>query len=323
MLDSTFKPPLLHFNGHAQSIFPSLFRKVKIEYRRERLELNDGDFIDLDWHEKGSENLVIVTHGLEGDSTRHYVTGLIKKFSDKGFDGLGWNCRSCSGEMNRLPRFYHHGDANDLKAVVEYAVSKQYKKIYLVGFSMGGSLTIRYLAENSEILSSKIIGATTASVPLDLTASVKELDKPGKRFYQKRFLKKLFVKLKVKSATFPDNKLLDCNTYWQNIKNFEDFDNTYTAPLHGFENAQDFYAKASSKPLLGKVNVPVNIIQAINDPFLTPECLEIDSFKNNKNLVLILTQKGGHVGFRQAGKFFTYTEEKAYEHCNYLLSMVL
>src|SRR6478735_1008201 len=138
------------FNGHMQTIFPSIFRKVKFDYHlRERLELPDGDFVDLDWSFVTPERkkLVIITHGLEGDSRRHYVLGMAKIFTQNGFDALGWNCRSCSGEMNRLPRFYHHGDALDLKAVVDYAVSKKYTTIALVGFSMGGSMTLTYLGQ--------------------------------------------------------------------------------------------------------------------------------------------------------------------------------
>jgi uncharacterized protein len=311
-MTSDFKSPWYLFNGHAQTIFPSIFRKVPVNYSRERLELNDGDFVDLDWQiNAGNDKLVIVTHGLEGDSGRHYVTGVVNALANYGFDGLGWNCRSCSGEMNRLPRFYHHGDASDLKAVVEYAQGKHYSEIYLVGFSMGGSLTVRYLAENKNILNSKIKSAIVASVPLDLLSSVKELDKSGKRFYQARFLKKLYKKIIEKSQMYPDHSIIKADHYWEKIKNFADFDNAYTAPLHGYQNATDFYTRASVKPLLDKIIIPLTIVQAINDPFLTPECLEIDAFLTNKNVNLTLTKTGGHVGFLQKGKNVTFVEELA------------
>jgi uncharacterized protein len=213
--------------------------------------------------------------------------------------------------MNRLPRFYHHGDASDLKIVVEYAQKMAYDEIFLVGFSMGGSLTARYLAENASILSPKIKGAIVASVPLDLLSSVKELDKSGKRFYQNRFLKKLYVKIKIKSQMHPNHPIIKADKYWVRIKNFADFDNAFTAPLHGFNDATDFYIRASVKPLLDKITVPLHIIQAINDPFLTPECLEIDDFKANSNLELYLTKTGGHVGFLQKGKKISFVEEMA------------
>jgi hypothetical protein len=284
---------------------------VPLKVERERLELPDGDFLDLDWHFNRSKNLIIATHGLEGDSTRHYVTGIIKKFAEKGFDGLAWNARSCSGEINRLPRFYHHGDASDLKFVTEYAINKGYENIFLVGFSMGGSLTLRLLGEYGDSVPKPIKGAAVASVPLDLTSSVVELDKPGKRFYQKRFLKKLGKKIKIKAEMFTNDPLIDHAGY-EKIKNFEQFDSRYTAPLHGYANAADFYKQASSKPLLPQIKVRSLIVQAINDPFLTPECLEIASVTHNPLVRLLLTKEGGHVGFMKTGSKHTFFEDTAW-----------
>jgi uncharacterized protein len=303
------KVPWWQFNGHVQTVWPSTFRKIKLSIKRERLELEDGDFLDVDWHRQGSEKLIICTHGLEGDSTRHYVVGAAKVMVESGFDALIWNCRSCSGEINRLPRFYHHGDASDLKAIVDLALSHKYREIYLLGFSMGGSLTLRYLAENASNLSFTIKKALAVSVPLDLVSSVKELDKKGKRFYQTRFLRKLKVKLEKKERLFPGHPIINTQDYNAKIRNFEDFDNYFTAPLHNYSNAQTFYKEASVKPLLGKISVPVDIIQALNDPFMTPECLEIDQFNDNLNLNLILTDKGGHVGFMQANNKLSFIEQ--------------
>jgi uncharacterized protein len=308
-----YKTPFLQFNGHIQTIYPSLFRKVVVPYERERLTLPDGDFLDLDWVKTGSKKLLIATHGLEGDSTRHYVTGMVQKFSGNGFDGLGWNSRSCSGEINRLPRFYHHGDAGDLKFVVEYAISQGYEEIFLAGFSMGGSLTLRLLGEYHMDVPLQIKGAVVASVPLDLPSSVAELNKSGKRFYMNRFLKKLGKKLEQKALMFPENEHLDVTNYWKEVKNFEIFDNRYTAPLHGYQNAQDFYEKASSKPLLGKICVPSLIIQSVNDPFLSPACLDIKGAENNSNIHLKLTKAGGHVGFMIKGQKHSLVEQLGWD----------
>lgn len=305
------KPPFYQIGGHFQTIYPSLFRKVEVPYQRERLELADGDFVDLDWLKSGNEKLIIVTHGLEGDSSRPYVTGLLKLFNENGFDGLGWNCRSCSGEINRLPRFYHHGDAEDLRAVVEHAVSLGYKEIFLSGSSMGGSLTLRLLGEFPEMLPKEVIGAFVTSVPLDIYSSVKELDKAGKRFYMKRFIRKLHAKLLIKEKMFPNKALLSCRDYHL-VKNFVDFDNRFTAPIHGYSNAFDFYKRASTKPLLGNIRVPVRIVQAKNDPFLGEECYNIGSCKN-PNIHFQVTNKGGHVGFMERGEFYTWAERKALE----------
>jgi predicted alpha/beta-fold hydrolase len=315
-MNASLKPPYYQMGGHLQSIFPSFFRQVEIPYERERLELADGDFLDLDWHRLGSKKLIVVTHGLEGNSHRPYVTALLKIFGQNGFDGLGWNCRSCSGEINRLPRFYHHGDSEDLRSVVEYAISKGYTEIFLSGSSMGGSLTLRLLGQFPERLPKEVVGAFVGSVPLDIYSSVQELDKPYKRFYMKRFLRKLREKLEIKQKMFPENPLVNCDDY-ASIKNFVDFDGRYTAPLHGYKDAFDFYTQASTKPLLKNITVPVMIVQALNDPFLGDDCYDIGDTQN-PNVALVVTKSGGHVGFMEAGQEFTWTERRALEFYNSL-----
>lgn len=306
------QPPLYQIGGHVQSIYPSFFRKLEIPYERERLELEDGDFLDLDWYRKGHRKLMVVTHGLEGNSHRPYVTALLQLFGENGFDGLGWNCRSCSGEMNRLPRFYHHGDSEDLRKVVEHALLKGgYDEVFLSGSSMGGSLTLRLLAEFPERLPKEVSGAFVGSVPLDVYDASKELDKPYKRFYMKRFLRKLGEKLKIKEGMFPGNPLLNCEGYHR-IKNFVDFDNRFTAPLHGYADAFDFYAKASTKPMLYRIGVPVMIVQALNDPFLGKACYDTGR-NHNPNVKLVVTPRGGHVGFMEPGELYTWTERRALE----------
>jgi predicted alpha/beta-fold hydrolase len=318
-LNQAYHPPFWQFNAHLQTIYPSLFRKIKINYDRERIELPDGDFLDLDWSRcpptKGKNTkLMIVSHGLEGDSTRHYVTGMIKKFNDNGWDGLGWNCRSCSGEMNRLPRFYHHGDVEDIRFVVNYALQKyHYEEVVLVGFSMGGSMTLRLLGENSESLPKQVKLGVAVSVPLDLFTSVFELYKKGRRFYMRRFINKLGKKIKIKESQHPDNQLIKYEGY-KKIKNFEDFDNRYTAPLYGFKNAHDFYHKAGAKPFLKAIKVPTLIIQALNDPFLSPECLDLGDAEDNPNLHLCLLQQGGHVGFMLPNSKETIVEQMVWEY---------
>ncbi len=165
-----------------------------VNYQRQRLELKDGDFIDLDWLLKNNyDRLLIITHGLEGNSERHYVRRTAKYFHDLGWDVLAWNCRSCSGEINRLSKFYHHGDTNDLNEVILEALSDKYSKAVLFGYSMGGSLSIKYLGEG-RTLDPRIKGAVTYSVPLNLKDSGDQLNKRANRFYTHRFLKKLIKK---------------------------------------------------------------------------------------------------------------------------------
>lgn len=306
-----FKPPFWQFNGHLQTIAPSLFRKIKFDYhRRERLELPDGDFVDLDWHfvSPQRKKLVIITHGLEGDSRRHYVLGMAKIFTAHGFDALGWNCRSCSGELNRLIRFYHHGDAGDLRLVTDHAVNMGYEEIVLVGFSMGGSLSLRSVAEFPEQVPEQVKKVVAFSVPCDLPSSVDTLSQPHNKLYNKRFLRKLGEKIRAKEKLFPGQ--ISSEGY-KSITHFHDFDDRYTAPLHGFSNAQDFYARASVKPFLKNIRVPTLIVQALNDTFLSPESICYDEVAANEHLFLETPDMGGHCGFVIRGSSVSWAEQRA------------
>lgn len=307
-----YQPARWQFNAHIQTIYPSVLRKVPFHYQqRERLELPDGDFVDLDWKFASPKNkkLVIITHGLEGDSHRHYVLGMARLFTGNGYDALGWNCRSCSGELNRLVRFYHHGDTGDLRLVIDYVIQKYlYEEIILVGFSMGGSLSLRVLGESPETVPVQIKKAIAFSVPCDLLAGVKALSKPGNKIYANRFLRKLGEKIKQKEKLFPGQ--ISYKGYNQ-VRHFTEFDNRYTAPLHGFTDAHDFYARASVKPFLKKIRVPSLLVQALNDPFLTEECIPYEEAAGNDFLFLETPDLGGHCGFTLAGNEFSWAELRA------------
>lgn len=307
-----FKPPFWQFNGHLQTIVPSLFRKVRFDYhQRERLELPDGDFVDLDWHFTSPQRkkLVIITHGLEGDSRRHYVLGMAKAFVQQGYDALGWNCRSCSGELNRLLRFYHHGDAGDLRCVIGHAIeNKGYEEIVLVGFSMGGSLSLRAVAEFPEDVPAQVKKVVAFSVPCDLKTSVDTLSQPNNKLYNKRFLKKLGEKIRAKEKIFPGQISSEGYT---GITHFHAFDDRYTAPLHGFKNATDFYERASVKPFLKNIRIPTLIVQALNDTFLSGDSLCYEEARQNPNLFLETPDVGGHCGFVIAGSEFSWADKRA------------
>ena len=309
-----YRPSSWQFNAHMQTIFPSLLRKVRFKYQqRERLELPDGDFVDLDWKLVSPERkkLIIITHGLEGDSHRHYVLGMARMFTQNGYDALGWNCRSCSGELNRLVRFYHHGDAADLRLVIEYALAKYaYDEIVLVGFSMGGSLTLRILGEDPAAVPPQIKKAIAFSVPCDLLAGVRVLSQPGNKIYANRFLKKLGEKIKAKEQLFPGQI---SHAGYKKIRHFTEFDNRYTAPLHGFTDAADFYARASVKPFLKNIRVPSLLVQALNDPFLSEESIPYDEAAANDFLFLETPDQGGHCGFELPGSEFSWAELRALE----------
>ncbi len=289
-----------------------MLRQVKFHYQqRERLELPDGDFVDLDWARISPENkkLVVITHGLEGDSRRHYVLGMVKLFFQHGYDTLAWNCRSCSGEMNRLPRFYHHGDPEDLRSVINHAVTHYaYEEIILIGFSMGGSLTLRLLGEGPEKVPSSVKKAIAFSVPLDLLEAVKVLSRPANRMYANRFIRKLGKKIKQKERMFPG--LVSYKGY-ENIHDLTAFDHRYTAPLHGFSNAFDFYEKASVKPHLKNISIPSLLVQSANDPFLNEACMGFEEAKQHDFLYLETPKYGGHCGFMLPGNEFTWAEWRA------------
>lgn len=311
LVSSQYKrPPFYLFNGHLETVVPSMFRKVAGTYQRERLELTDGDFLDLDWMQGDNDKLVIISHGLEGSSDRHYSKGMATYFAQRGWDALAWNCRGCSGEMNRLPRFYHHGATEDIATVVDHAISKGYAQIALVGFSMGGSMSLKYVGERKGILPKEVKATVVFSVPCDLGCSARELDKPEKKFYLNRFLKKLEKKIRTKSIRFPE--LISAENFEQ-IKTFRDFDNRYTAPLHGFADADDFYTKASSGPHIPHINIPTLIVNALNDPFLPDACYPFDVARTHSYVHLETPNRGGHVGFSLSLGNTNWMEVRAFE----------
>ena len=197
---STYRAPFWLRNGHAATLYPSLFRKVREPgYKRERINTPDGDFLDLDWIRQDSRKLAIHSHGLEGSSSRPYMMGMATYFAGKGLDVLAWNCRSCSGEMNLNPILYHHGATQDIKLVVEHAAGNSYDQIVLIGFSMGGSMTIKYLGENGRSIPDAVAAGVAFSTPTDLGGSSSELEKSGNRIYMRRFIKKLAAKFELKN----------------------------------------------------------------------------------------------------------------------------
>jgi predicted alpha/beta-fold hydrolase len=293
-------------NGHFQSIYPSLFRKLDDRsFVRERIETPDNDFLDLDWICSGHKRLVVLTHGLEGHSRRPYMLGMAAA-AMKSWDVLSWNFRSCGGEPNRHLASYHSGATHDLETVINYAISKSYKEIALVGFSIGGNKTLKYLGMLGEALSSKILGAVVFSVPCDLSSSSKQLALRKNTLYMKNFLNSLKQKLKEKQNSYPND--IDLKSF-SKIKNFYDFDSQFTAPMNGFESAEEYWSKSSSKQYIEYIKVPTLMVSAKNDPFLTPECFPYELAGRNSMLTLETPEFGGHVGFMSINKNKRYWSE--------------
>jgi predicted alpha/beta-fold hydrolase len=245
----------------------------------------------------GSNKLVIISHGLEGNSTRGYVCGMVKALMQHGFDVLAWNYRGCSGSINKKLKFYHSGATDDLSDVVNHVLQhKVYQDVYLVGFSLGGNLTLKYLGEQKS--SSVIKKAVAFSVPTDLHSSCIQLSTPSNIIYARRFLKSLKAKVVLKGKQFTELDL----TMLPNIRSLIDFDDAYTAPLHGFSSAIDYYTKSSANQFIKDIKTPTIIINSANDPFLSKPCYPFDLVRQNNHVALEVPTYGGHVGFTLFGQ---------------------
>lgn len=299
-------PPFFLFNSHLETIFPSLLRRVSLApYIRERITTPDEDFLDLDWLKTGSRRLAIISHGLEGNSTRSYVKGMAKALTSSGFDVLAWNFRGCSEEMNRQLRFYHSGATEDLDTVVQHAIRQgTYNHISLVGFSLGGNLTLKYLGERT--LAPLIRNAVAISVPMDLKSSCEKISQPANRIYSERFLRSLKKKVIIKASMHPE---LD-TTLLKGIRTLTEFDDRYTAPLHGFRDAVDYYDRCSSLRFVDNITAPTLIINTLNDPFLTERSFPAARLKDHQHVRLEILSRGGHVGFTQFNKNGLYWSEQ-------------
>lgn len=304
--NSSYRPPILLKNNHVQTVVPTLFRKVDgINYTRERISTPDGDFIDIDISSISSDKALILSHGLEGNSQRHYIKGMIKAFHNAGYDGIAFNMRGCSGVPNKRPETYHSGKTEDLHTVIQYILKhKNYKKISLVGFSLGANLTLKYVGEMGSTLHSKVKSAVAISAPCDLISSSIELHKAKNYIYAKRFLISLLKKMDEKRDIIPPEIWEKRNS----IKTLRDFDNVFTAPLNGFRDAEDYWKKCSCKNFLSGITIPALIINSADDPILGTECYPIKEAQSNKNLFLEITKHGGHMGY------ITFSDDGQYWH---------
>jgi uncharacterized protein len=306
MPESLYRPPFFLFNAHLETIYPALFRRVALSpYERERIHTPDDDFLDLGWLKKGHSKLVVIQHGLEGNADRPYVRGMAKAFFENGFDVLSWSYRGCGNEVNRQARFYHSGATDDLHTVIEHAVKKdQYRDIFLVGFSLGGNMTLKYLGERQVL--PQIKKAVVFSVPLDLEASCRKISTPSNRIYAQRFLKSLKNKVREKSKIMQglDASKLDA------IKSILEFDDVYTAPIHGYKGAIDYYTRCSSIHFLNDIQIPTLIVNTKNDPFLSPECYPVKQLEGHPYVKLETPERGGHVGFALLSKDGLYWSEQ-------------
>ncbi|WBU90413.1 YheT family hydrolase [Cellulophaga omnivescoria] len=309
ILESAYNPPLFFKSGHFSTLYTGLFRSVVVPtQKRERIQLADGDFLDLDWSFTATktDKVVIIVHGLEGNAQRPYILGATRELLLCNYNVCAVNLRGCSGEANVLFRSYHSGATEDLDAVVQHILGlKTYSKIVLQGFSLGGNLILKYLGENRQ-RPPEIKAGIGVSVPCNLASSLEELLKPKNILYASNFKKRLLQKLRIKYKQYPD-KINESEI--NKIKTLKDFDDVYTSKANGFINALDYYEKASCLQFLDKIKVPTLIINAKNDSFLGAACYPVKEAKQNSNLFLEMPLYGGHVGFYDNNNI-TYSEKR-------------
>jgi uncharacterized protein len=290
-IPSNYRAPRLLRGGHVQTLLGALLPAgARPAFTPDLLELADGDCLRLGWLRGGHARLVILSHGLEGSMQAAYIRGLATVAARAGWDVLAWNYRGCGGTPNRLPRSYHSGESGDLRAVIDHA-APAYEDLALVGFSLGGNLTLKYLGEAPP--HPAVRAAVAVSAPVDLASSADALDeRPANRLYQRRFLRSLLAKAQAKARRFPQ-----AVGNLDGIRTIREFDERFTAPLHGFRDAADYYARASARPHLAAIGVPTLLLNALNDPLLAPPSFPRELATDSPHLHLETPGHGGHVGF--------------------------
>lgn len=292
--DSEFRAPWWARNRHVQTIVPSTLRPVpRIATRRERLELPDGDFVDLEWT-RGPQSgpLVIVLHGLEGSLESRYAAGILRAVEARGWRGLLLYHRGCSGEINRLPQGYHSGQTADFDFLLrELRRREPATPLAAVGYSLGGNVLLKWLGEtaDAELLET----AVAVSVPFELGLCSRQINEGFSKNYQRHLMQRMKGTLRQKVAQglidYPPEAI-------PRLKTFYDFDDALTGPIHGFGDAEGYYRACSSRQFLHAIRTPTLVIHAEDDPFMAPEVVpEADELSDAVRLEL--SRHGGHVGF--------------------------
>jgi predicted alpha/beta-fold hydrolase len=289
--------------GDLQTIYARMLAgQYPIRYRRQRWDTPDGDFIDLDWMESGNrdDKLLVLFHGLEGCSRSHYALSLMTVARQSGWRGVVPHFRGCSGELNRLPRAYHSGDSTEIDWILRrLKASNPRSDIYAVGVSLGGNMLLKWLGEANSDAGAIINRAVAVSAPVDLHAAASVLDFGHRKvIYTRRFLdslkRKVLAKIAMQRLDIDPRAVGLCSTFRQ-------IDDLYTAPIHGFKDAVDYWTKSSSKPWLQHIQIPTLLINALNDPFLPVSALPADE-DVSASVTREFPDSGGHVGF-VAGAF--------------------
>jgi predicted alpha/beta-fold hydrolase len=297
-----YRAPWWLGNAHLQTVTARLLRAVaSVEYRRERIDTPDGDFIDLDFAVEPTDGpFVLVLHGLEGCSRSGYVKQACRALAAMGLRTVALNFRSRSGEPNRLPGSYHAGRTDDLRTVLRLLRSRSPgSAMGAVGFSLGGNVLLKYLGETKGPADSYLNAAVAVSVPFDLSRAADCMERGWGKLYGWRFLRLLRRSARAKARLFPDAFDLGAIARAQSVRAFDD---AVTAPLHGFRDVAHYYAEASSGGYLREVRVPTLLLHARNDPLIPFDSVPLATIRDNACLQAVLPRGGGHVGFVSAGR---------------------
>ncbi len=290
---SDFRPAWWLPGAHLQTLYPTLFRRRACPpLRRERLELADGDFVDLDWTDSNGGPVVLVLHGLEGSLASHYTGGILKALAARDYHAALMYFRGCSGEPNRLARSYHSGDTSDLQAVHDHIRERHpATPLAVIGYSLGGNVLLKWLGEQGA--AAPLTTAVAVSVPFELNSAARRLEQGLSRLYQRHLLNKLRRAVRLKANARPPPVPLE---KLSRLTTFRQFDDAVTAPLHGFKHVDDYYSRSSSRQYLDRIAVPTLILQAQDDPFLPASAIPVDA-DLSAAVTLELSPSGGHVGF--------------------------
>jgi len=293
---STFKPLWYLKNPHLQTILANIFHPPKPEINEETLELPDGDFLELAWTKYRSDKTLIIMHGLEGSIKSSYAQRILNYCHRHQMAAVLLRFRGCGSNINRKLRAYHSGETEDLKQVIKHLKTRGVNHIALLGYSLGGNVALKYMGE--QITDVTIKCAISVSVPMLLDDCANTMNLGFSRVYQRSLLNSLLKKLKQKQHLLQQQEKQYADP--DSIKNFVQFDDAFTAPIHGFQNAQDYYKKSSSRQFLGEIKKPTLIIHSTDDPFMT-EAVIPDSSELSDQITLELSSNGGHVGFIGGG----------------------
>ncbi len=309
---SSYRAPPWLPGGNLQTLYPALLApRPAVRYHRQRWDTPDCDFIDLDWiqvrdQESGMEGnrqpLLVLFHGLEGSSNSHYARALMHAACQRGWRGVVVHFRGCSGEINRLPRAYHSGDSTEIDWILCRLSRQHAGPLYAVGVSLGGNALLKWLGEQRESAAGVVRRAAAVSAPVDLHAAADALESGFNMNYTRNFLatmkRKSLAKLQAHPGLFDPARLRMSRT-------LREFDDLVTAPLHGYRDVDDYYTRASSKPLLAQIAVPTLLLNARNDPFLPAAALPAQR-ELATTVNAVFPEEGGHVGFPDAGGTLTW-----------------